>query len=218
MSKEPAQDCLILFPDNEHPMTTQGYPEQLDVMWAATDSIGQVGVFFSAGEGPIAKTFLDYEDYEQEELEGHMLERPRRGECIKTSPDGINNGLQLAEAGCYVFDWSDVHRGPGKLHAYELLAMPGVPLKVDELAPEVQMFLGCVQLPGVVFGTLSWLDVESHVECLNTRYRMPFDDLPVRREGPPAQYVRNVAESVQGARSVRTPSSIISYLRRLLPR
>jgi hypothetical protein len=168
-------------------MTAQGYPEQLDVMWAATDSIGQVGVFFSAGEGPIAKTFLDYENYEQEDLEGFMLELPRRGECIKTSADGINSDVQLAEAGCYVFDWSDVHRVSGKLHVYELCTMPSVPLKLEELAPDVQLFLGQVQLPDVVFGTSGALDVEAYVECLNTRYRISFEHWPVRRIGPPVQ-------------------------------
>lgn len=189
-------------------MTAQGYPEQYDVMWAATDSIGQVGVFFSAGEGPIAKTFLDCEGYEQEDLEGFMLELPRRGESVKTSPDGINKDVQLAEAGCYVFDWSDVHRVSEKLCAYELCTMPSVPLKLDELAPDVQLFLAQVQLPNVVFGTSGALDVEAHVECLNTRYRMPFSDLPMHRESPPVQL-----PVVPMKR--RASPSIINYLRRI---
>ncbi|UVC10595.1 hypothetical protein IHQ71_08420 [Rhizobium sp. TH2] len=193
-------------------MTAQGYPEQYDVMWAATDSIGQVGVFFSAGEGPIAKAFLDYEGYEQKDLGGRFGDPPPRGELIRVGGFGDDSVYELAERGCYVFDWSDVHRGSGKLHAYELCAMPSAPWKLSELALDVQTFLGQVQLPGVVFGTSNWLDVEAHAECLNTRYRMPFDDLPVRKDGPPVQYAGSV-----GART-STLQSLMTLLQRLLPR
>ena len=190
-------------------MTAQGYPEQLDVMWAATDSIGQVGVFFSAGEGPIAKTFLDYEGYEQEVLETYFGALPPRGKLIRVAGFGDDSVYELAERGCYVFDWSDVHRASEKLlHAYELCATPSGPLKLNELAPDVQLFLAQVQLPNVVFGTSGALDVEAHVECLNTRYRMPFSDLPVRREGPPVQL-----PVVPMKR--RASPSIINYLRRI---
>jgi hypothetical protein len=159
------------------------------------------------------RRILDYEGYEQEELGRYLEGQLAGGELIRTGGFGDDSVYELAERGCYVFDWSDVHRASVKLlYAYELCAIPTVPLKLNELAPEVQMFLGCVQLPGVVFGTLSWLDVEAHVECLNTRYRMPFDDLPVRREGPPVRYTPSVGEHEA------TLPSLGTLLKRLLHR
>lgn len=108
-------------------MTAQGYPEQLDVMWAASDRDGQIAVFFSAGEGPIPKPFLDYEDYEQEELESYVLGFPDNGELTRTGGVGPDSGYEHAARGCFVFDWSDVHRVSGLLRSYELCAVPVYP-------------------------------------------------------------------------------------------
>lgn len=166
-------------------MTAQGYPDYYDIMWAASDRDGRIAVFFSAGQGPIPKSFLQYEDYDQEGLEAYMLGLPERGECITAGGQGLKNEEKLARSGCYIFDWSDVHRSSGLLEAYELDKIPSKPLTLDGLSPDVRKLLTAVALPNVTFGDEAKLDIEAHCECLHEGRQSIFDYVHVPRDGPP---------------------------------
>ncbi len=147
-------------------MTAQGYPDGYDVMWAASDRKGHVGVFFSAGLGPIPGSFLRYEAYDQNDLERYFMDLPDRGESIPIGVVGLYNEERLAKAGCYVFDWSDVHRVSGLLRAYELSTKPSAPLTLSELAPDVRTLIEAVCLLDVDFELSPTLDIGTHTVCL----------------------------------------------------
>jgi len=192
-------------------VTAQGYPDDYDIMWAACDRNDHIGVFLTAGQGPVPKSFLDYEDYEQGDLESRLLELPERGDSIAVSALGLNDEELLAKIGLYVFDWSDVHRTSGLLRSYEMSTRPSMPLVLSDLDPDLHRFLSSVRFPEVEFSNLATLDVELHLKCLHSRFSLDF-------EGTSMQSSDQWFRISQQATPQRMPFSIVTLFRRLLGR
>jgi len=153
-------------------MTTVEYPVGIDLAWIACDRHGEIAVFYSAGPGPIPKTVLELTEAEDASLETFLLGLPIvcgaeiKGEFPSTAPEGKGSFNEPARQGCYVFDWSDVHRARGLLKAYERCALPLMPLTVETLPVDIQTLLRPLTFADIAFRDCPVLDVEKHFECL----------------------------------------------------
>lgn len=119
-------------------MTEQPYPEQIDCLWLATDIEGNVAALVTAGEGSIPQAVLD-QLFPIEEIGMLVMELPlvtaARLRVPLPRPDDF---LDLAGRGIFAYDWSDIHRTLSQaMHAYELIAVPEMPVKATDLPAEV---------------------------------------------------------------------------------
>jgi hypothetical protein len=95
--------------------------------WVAADSDGHLACFSINGAGPIVSLPLD------QALHDGAFERvkslPITGEASPVDRDALNitEWLEMAERGLYAYDW-DSKRG-----VYRLVAVPGRPVRVDEI-------------------------------------------------------------------------------------
>ena len=106
------------------------YPWGIDVEWVAIDGRGRVGVFTTAGMGPIPSAYLDAPGALDLCFDA-IRALPERTESILFAqvprPDDF---VAFARRGCFSFDWED-----GR---YELQARPQAPMTFDAAEwPEV---------------------------------------------------------------------------------
>lgn len=112
-------------------------PEGFDIFWIASDSLQQVGMFATGGEGPIPLTALPWiHEVEQQVL---MLSVVCSVE-LKVSYPRPDDFVALAQRGLFSLDWTDVHKTLiQKTAMYELVCRPVRPLTVDQLPPSLQV-------------------------------------------------------------------------------
>jgi hypothetical protein len=125
--------------------------EGIDVAWLAMDSFGHIGVFTTGGKGPIPSTALPSVESAEEsvallpEVSGSELHArfPRPDDYVAFSKRGI-----------FAFDWVDVHRvGAEASNAYELIASPTVPVKLEALPARVKALASATVFPNLAFTT-----------------------------------------------------------------
>lgn len=120
-------------------MTSDVDPTGVDCAWIASDSVGHLAALVTAGVGPVpAGAFggpVDLFD-----IEYRLLELPVVGDGNGVAGNGdISSFLALARRGFFVFDWTDVHRSArDSLHAYELIAVPTVPVSIPALPADLR--------------------------------------------------------------------------------
>jgi len=105
------------------------YPDQIDVVWLASDPVGQVAAMVTAGEGPIPIAVLALSDCIA--IEEVLLGLPVIGEALLNVqlPDPTSFG-ELSRRDLFVYDWTDVHRTSARaLQSYELMCSPTVRLR-----------------------------------------------------------------------------------------
>jgi hypothetical protein len=125
-------------------------PRGIDVSWVAVDAAGRLGVFTTAGEGPVPESALSVSAAADEVvcrlpvLGGHEL-------LIKyLRPDDF---VAFAERGLYAYDWSDAHRPRGDCTGcYELVAKPVRPVSIGELSPNFRVPFDATVISGASFG------------------------------------------------------------------
>jgi hypothetical protein len=121
------------------------YPVGIDAAWLGADEIGRVGLFITAGEGPVPETALH-----QLELgiwpEKAVAGLPRVGPCnLLAEVPNPNSFIEAAERGIFVYDWTDIHRSrSGEMDSYELVASPTCETSLSQ----VRAYLG-VQWPEI---------------------------------------------------------------------
>jgi hypothetical protein len=147
-------------------MTRRPYPEDFDFAWIASDRVGHIAAFVTAGSGPIPTMLLDSERLPVEDSEERVatLDVVTWAQLLVELkyPD---NFAYLAHRGLFVYDWSDVHRaGRDKLHAYELIGVPGTPITTEALPPTIAVLLAEPPLD-VTFGDERLIDVRKHHIC-----------------------------------------------------
>lgn len=120
--------------------------EQLDVAWIASDDLGQIGFFFTAGSGPIPASALQL----VHESEESANELPIVSDVDLLVPlPRPDDYLNLARRGFYAFDWSDVHKtNLERTKSYELIARPIKPVLVANLPPRLQLAAMATRLSG----------------------------------------------------------------------
>jgi len=144
-------------------MNQQAYPHVKDCGWIASDDQGNVGIFITAGEGPIARAALNGEFFPVVEIEPRVLDmsvRDRQGVEMLVKVPRPDSYIELASRGLYVYDWTDISRGSGHLDAYELMAVPAIPIRCEELPDALRMVARSVRLSGVRFGVSRTIAVD----------------------------------------------------------
>jgi hypothetical protein len=131
-------------------MVTSLVLQDVDVGWIATDAIGQVALFTTAGPGPIPDSALPSVE-NSEEL---VLSLPEVSDVdLVTSMSGANAFVAFAKRGFFAYDWSDVHRSARQaLNGYELQYRPLNPLTLFDLPAPLRALAEVTRLSGVMFG------------------------------------------------------------------
>lgn len=107
------------------------YPSHLDVTWVAVDRLGRIGVFTTGGQGPIPRVYLRDEgmvDRLFDAIDALPLVSKQLLLSDVPRPDAF---IGFARRGLFSFDWADVHRTQGLVHAYEIQARPVSPVIVS---------------------------------------------------------------------------------------
>lgn len=131
-------------------MVTSIVLQDVDVGWIATDAIGQVALFTTAGPGPIPCSALP----SVENSEEAVLSLPEVSDVdLVTSMSGANAFAAFAKRGFFAYDWSDVHRTTRlALNGYELQYRPLNPLTLFDLPAPLRELAEVTRLSGVTFG------------------------------------------------------------------
>jgi hypothetical protein len=143
------------------------YPVNWDCAWIASDRHGHLGVFFTAGLGPIPVEAMNNKYMNVDEIEGrlHSLERISGFSLLRetTQSEILTN---LAERGLFVYDWSDLHRFEyARINAYELQAKPLNSIKIDSLPDDIKSLLEGLCLDQLSFEDTPILDIRAHRIC-----------------------------------------------------
>lgn len=106
------------------------YPSGLDVEWIAVDCKGRVGVFTTAGTGPIPKACLTKTEVLDQIWDTiRTLPEVMDYELVVTVPRP-DDFISFAKRGLFSFDWQEFQLKP----QYEVQARPKTPLTVDAIA------------------------------------------------------------------------------------
>jgi hypothetical protein len=149
-------------------MHSPDYPYGFDVGWIATDRNGHVGIFITAGRGPIPTRILDKGDVRVGDIEGIILDfLPRLSDYrLLINVPRPDSFIEFAARGLFVFDWTDIHRSSGSLLcAYEPVAVPLTPIAADALPPNVAPLAVGITLDEVAFADTKTVDVRRLMEC-----------------------------------------------------
>lgn len=124
--------------------------QDCDVGWIATDAIGQIALFITAGRGPIPGSALPSVE-SSEEL---VLSLPERSDVdLVTSMPSANAFVAFAKRGLFAYDWSDLHRTARQaLNGYELQCRPLNPLTLFDLPASLRVLAEGTRLSGITFG------------------------------------------------------------------
>jgi hypothetical protein len=154
-------------------MDERPYPAGVDVPWLASDRVGHLGVFLTGGSGPIPASAL-LERYPLDVIEERILALPRASDIdLRVRLPGAGRFAALAERGCFVFDWSDVHRTEAYVDEYEAVAVPYRPLTLDHLAGDLADAARSVRLAKAAFQGSWRIDARAHVTCREAPARVP---------------------------------------------
>ena len=135
----------MAFPDPhpiEHWPSSAADCEGEEFDWFAADSIGQLGVFTSAGRGFIpSRVFTSVSSYN--EFIAVLDCRPLSKAILEFSGTGrFADWKELSEHGLFAYDFQDVHRiGVDRRDGYDLIYRPDTPATVSMLPASVAEYL-----------------------------------------------------------------------------
>ena len=131
-------------------MTDQREFDGLDIAWIATDSLGQVALFTTGGQGPIPTTALTSAVSAEQDALSIPVTCDSQVLVSLPRPDSF---IDLARRGFFAYDWTDVHRySSQELAAYELQAKPTCPLHISALPAVLQALAASTVFPHDAFG------------------------------------------------------------------
>lgn len=144
-------------------MNQQEYPYAVDCAWIASDGQGFVGVFITAGEGPVPAHALRGDFFPVEEVEARVLRLSiRPGQAVTNLCDAPDPSsyIALAQRGVFVYDWTDFTSIEGLLNAYELVARPLLPIACADLPNDLREVAQAVRFADVRFAGSSLVAVK----------------------------------------------------------
>lgn len=147
-------------------MTEISYPDGVDCVWVACDRDGFLGAFVTGGSGPIPLHVLASDALAVEEIETRLgLLPPVSAARLLVQLKRPDDFVGMAERGLFVYDWTDVQRTRSEsIHAYELVAVPHQPIKLD-MIPE-HVVPRCVYATlNVAFSDCVRLEVGKYLNC-----------------------------------------------------
>jgi hypothetical protein len=147
-------------------LPTARYPDDFDLAWLASDRDGRVAAFVTGGAGPIPRKAFEPGRIPVEDLEERIHALPRSsGARVLVDiprPDGF---VALAKLGLYVYDWSDAHRTSALVRAYEPVAIPLRPVRLDAIGEELAALFRGISLD-LAFSDGGLVDVAAQLPCL----------------------------------------------------
>ena len=140
------------------------YPCDLDAEWVAVDWHGRIGIFTTAGFGPMPRAQLlrwdEFEDLAQELVAG-----PETSECeLRCTAPRPDDFVNFARHGCFSYDWVWSSR---KGRDYRLQAIPKTPLTLRsrEWSGRMRLLLAACWSPRLDFDEPS-IDVREAFACV----------------------------------------------------
>lgn len=148
-------------------MSQRPYPNGIDCVWLASDQVGHLGAFITAGVGPIPIEALDTSILPIEDVENSLYQLPQVTRAkLRVSVKRPDDFIDLAERGLFVYDWTDINRtARDALHVYEPVAEPAQPITIGVLPDDLAPLAKAVRLPDVVFCENNAVDVFRHLKC-----------------------------------------------------
>lgn len=143
------------------------YPEGIDIAWVASDAHGNLGIFITAGAGPIPVHAMRFLDEERQCPEEMIAELPATGasDLFMDAPD-TSSYSTMADRGFYVFDWTDIYATAELLEKYELVAKPRNPSRTTELPLELRSACEATKFVAVNLSAVTLIDPASEFECI----------------------------------------------------
>lgn len=145
------------------------YPSDFDCGWLAVDSKNMVGIFITAGVGPIPVDAMRIKGVAVEEVESYVLQLPKvcKATLLVTVPDP-SSYIELAARGIYVYDWLDVHEtSQNSIGAYTAVAIPSKPMQLLAFPPEIEVIARAAQFKDGEFMRMQKVDVGTMFDCLS---------------------------------------------------
>ena len=124
----------------------------IEYSWLAVDEVGYVGLFTTAGEGPVPETALPKSERDLE-TEERIHELRECSECeLHIQYPRPDDYISTARRGIFSFDWAEINETKsGHMHRYRLIAEPKSPLKLSDLPLEFQKRASATRISGVLF-------------------------------------------------------------------
>jgi hypothetical protein len=136
-------------------------------MWLASDAEGHLGVFITAGIGPIPAVALDASHVPVENVEQRLCQLPFVSNAqLLVSVKRPDDFVELAKRGLFVYDWTDIHRTTREaLRVYEPVAAPSKPITVSSLSLDLEALANALRLANLVFAGGDAVDICAHLDC-----------------------------------------------------
>lgn len=146
----------------------QPYPYGIDCVWLASDRNGHLGVFITAGDGPIPAQALDSAYMPVEDIEEQLCQLPivSKAQLLVSvkQPDSL---VDLAERGLFVYCWTESLPTMRKeRRVYEPMAILSKPITASSLPSDLAALARAVRLTDVVFAAAEAIDICAHVSCV----------------------------------------------------
>lgn len=145
----------------------RAWPRAYDWVWLVCDRDNHVGAFVTAGAGPIPTAILESSLPAEE---GEKLIRslaPTTTVHASPRPGDVESFVTMAHRGVFVYDWQG---------AYELVAAPDEPVRVDFFQGQLAEISSIVRLANVSFAGERVVDICRHTPCLaDYQLRVPHD-------------------------------------------
>lgn len=148
-------------------MTERPYPEGIDCVWLASDREGYLAAFITAGAGPVPIEALKCDYVHLEDIEALVCGMPIvSGARLLVSVKRPDDFVDLAARGVFVYDWTDINRiARDAVGAYEPVAVPVKPIKLDVLPAELAVVATALQFVDVRFADEKPLNVCVRMSC-----------------------------------------------------
>lgn len=141
-------------------------PAGVDYAWLASDAEGHVARFTNVGEGPVPAAVLGMREM-ADRAEALCGALPFVGKPVmRVSLPDPTDFRRLARRGLYGYDWQDATRTAGHTGCYELLAVPTLAVRMEELPADLRRLAGLVRFGNLRFADSVAIDVRAIVACV----------------------------------------------------
>lgn len=123
--------------------------------WLAVDIQGHIGLFSTGGQGLVPRSVID-ESTAVEAAIARLNGLPLIGGAMEAPENGdFSFWIEPARRGIYGYDWGPVAPGP-----YARLAVPSVPLGLDELSDSIIKAAALLVRLSIRFAATRYVDLE----------------------------------------------------------
>lgn len=148
-------------------MSINAYPHGWDWAWIASDSKGNIGVFTTAGEGPVPECVLRLDWASVESIEAQIGEMPIISNIKILRPKPAPSFIEFCQRGLFVFDWTDVDDpGVSIVTVYQPIVVPEQPVGIDALPVYLARVADAARLPGIDFADGLGIDIRAQLACV----------------------------------------------------